>query len=297
MVRTANKNKIKESLSDRIFNVVNVTLLILLVIACFYPFWHVICASFSKPSLFMSHSGVLLKPVGFSLASYKKVFENSSIWRGYLNTLYYVVVGTALNIVMTVIGAYFLSRKNIPGQKAITIFIMFTMYFSGGMIPAFLNIQSLGLYNTRAALILPSAINTFNLIVMRTAMASVDDSLEESARLDGASHITILVKIILPLTRATVAVLVLYYGVAHWNSWFPAMIYIEDKSKEPLQLVLRQILIVNDMSEMGIGEDQELISETIKHATIVVSTVPILCLYPFLQKYFTKGMMIGAVKG
>lgn len=128
-------------------------------------------------------------------------------------------------------------------------------------------------------------------------MASVDDSLEESARLDGASHITILVKIILPLTRATVAVLVLYYGVAHWNSWFPAMIYLEDKSKEPLQLVLRQILIVNDMSEMGIGEDQELISETIKHATIVVSTVPILCLYPFLQKYFTKGMMIGAVKG
>jgi len=297
MVRTANKNRIKESLSDRIFNVVNITLLIILVILCFYPIWHVVCASFSKPSLFMSHSGVLLKPVGFSLAAYKKVFENSSIWRGYANTIYYVVVGTALNIAMTVLGAYFLSRKNIPGKKIIMILITFTMYFSGGMIPAFLNIQSLGLYNTRMALIIPSAINTFNLIVMRTAMMSVDDSMEESARLDGANHITILVRIMLPLTKATVAVLVLYYGVYHWNSWFPAMIYLEDKSKEPLQLVLRQILIVNDMSEMNIGEDQELISETIKHATILVSTVPILCLYPFLQKYFTKGMMIGALKG
>jgi len=297
MARTANKNRIKESLSDRIFNVVNITLLIILVILCFYPIWHVVCASFSKPSLFMSHSGVLLKPVGFSLAAYKKVFENSSIWRGYANTIYYVVVGTALNIAMTVLGAYFLSRKNIPGKKIIMILITFTMYFSGGMIPAFLNIQSLGLYNTRMALIIPSAINTFNLIVMRTAMMSVDDSMEESARLDGANHITILVRIMLPLTKATVAVLVLYYGVYHWNSWFPAMIYLEDKSKEPLQLVLRQILIVNDMSEMNIGEDQELISETIKHATILVSTVPILCLYPFLQKYFTKGMMIGALKG
>lgn len=290
-------NKIKESTGDKIFNVVNVTLLSLLVICCFYPFWYVICASFSKPSLFMSHTGGLLKPVGFSLASYEKVFENASIWRGYANTIFYVVVGTALNIFMTILGAYFLSRKNIPGQKVITILIMFTMYFSGGMIPGFLNIKSLGLYDTRAALILPGAISTFNLIVMRTAMASIDDSLEESARLDGASHITILTKIMVPLTKATVAVLVLYYGVGHWNSWFPAMIYLEDKNKEPLQLVLRQILIINDMSEMGVGEDQELISETIKYATIMVSTVPILCLYPFLQKYFTKGMMIGAVKG
>jgi len=291
------KNKIRESTSDRIFNVVNIVLLSLLVIACFYPFWHVICASFSKPSLFMSHSGILLKPVGFSLAAYRKVFENASIWNGYLNTIYYVVVGTALNIAMTVIGAYFLSRKNIPGKKIVMVFIMFTMYFSGGMIPAFLNIQSLGLYNTRGALIFPSAINTFNLIVMRTALMSIDDSMEESARLDGANHITILVRIMLPLTKATVAVLILYYGVSHWNSWFPAMIYLDDKSKEPLQLVLRQILIINDMSDMNIGEDQELISETIKHATILVSTVPILCLYPFLQKYFTKGMMIGALKG
>jgi putative aldouronate transport system permease protein len=245
----------------------------------------------------MSHSGILLKPVGFSLSAYKKVFENNSIWRGYTNTIYYVGVGTLINMTMTVLGAYFLSRKNVPGKKVVMVFIMFTMYFSGGMIPGFLNIQSLGLYNTRMAILLPGAINTFNLIIMRTAMLSIDDSMEESARLDGASHLTILAKIMLPLTRATVAVLVLYYGVAHWNSWFPAMIYLDDKSKEPLQLVLRQILIINDMSDMNIGEDAELISETIKHATILVSTVPILLLYPFLQKYFTKGMMVGALKG
>ena len=287
----------KQSTGEKIFNVFNILILSLLVLVCFYPFWYVICASFSKSSLFMSHTGILLKPVGFSLAAYRKVFENNSIWRGYMNTIYYVVAGTAINIVMTTIGAYFLSRKNVPGKNIIMVFIMFTMYFSGGMIPAFLNIQSLGLYNTRGAILFPGAISTFNLIIMRTAMMSVDDSMEESARLDGASHITILTKIMIPLTKATLAVLILYYGVGHWNSWFPAMIYLDDKSKEPLQLVLRQILIINDMSDMNIGEDQELISETIKHATILVSTVLILLLYPFLQKYFTKGMMVGALKG
>lgn len=245
----------------------------------------------------MSHTGMLFKPVGFSLAAYEKVFENSSIWRGYGNTIFYVIAGTGLNIMLTVLGAYFLSRKDVPGKKLIMIFIMFTMYFSGGMIPGFLNIQDLGLYNTRFALLLPGAISTFNLIIMRTAMMSIDASMEESARLDGASHFTILFRIMMPLTKATVAVLVLYYGVDHWNSWFPAMIYLEDKAKEPLQIVLRQILIINDMSDMAVGEDTELISETIKHATILVSTVPILALYPFLQKYFTKGMMVGALKG
>lgn len=290
-------NKIRQSTGERVFNVFNIILLSSMVVICLYPFWYVICASFSKASMFMSHSGALFRPVGFSMAAYKKVFENTSIWRGYLNTVYYVGFGTAINIVMTVLGAYFLSRKNIPGKSAVMVFIMFTMYFSGGMIPGFLNIQSLGLYNTRMALLLPGAISTFNLIIMRTAMMSIDDCMEESARLDGASHFTILWKIMLPLTRATLAVLVLYYGVAHWNSWFPAMIYLEDKAKEPLQLVLRQILIINDMSDMNVGQDTELVSETIKHATIIVSTVPILALYPFLQKYFTKGMMVGALKG
>lgn len=297
MAKVKNSNKIKRSRGEEIFNVFNVIFLTLLMIICIYPFWYVICASFSKASLFMAHTGGLLKPVGFSWAAYKNVFENASIWIGYGNTIFYVVVSTAINIVMTVLGAYFLSRRDVPGKTPIMFMIMFTMYFSGGMIPGFLNIQSLGLYDSRLAIILPGAISTFNLIIMRTAMASIDASMEESARLDGANHFTILFKIMLPLTKATVAVLVLYYGVAHWNSWFPAMIYLEDKMKEPLQLVLRQILIINDMSEMGVGEDAELLSETIKHATIIVSTAPILALYPFLQKYFVKGMMVGAVKG
>lgn len=297
MAKVKNSNKIKRSRGEEIFNVFNLIFLTLLMIICIYPFWYVICASFSKASLFMAHTGGLLKPVGFSWAAYKNVLENSSIWIGYGNTIFYVVVSTAINIIMTVLGAYFLSRRDVPGKTPIMLMIMFTMYFSGGMIPGFLNIQSLGLYDSRLAIILPGAISTFNLIIMRTAMASIDASMEESARLDGANHLTILFKIMLPLTKATVAVLVLYYGVAHWNSWFPAMIYLEDKMKEPLQLVLRQILIVNDMSEMGVGEDAELLSETIKHATIIVSTVPILALYPFLQKYFVKGMMVGAVKG
>ncbi|MBO5278369.1 MAG: carbohydrate ABC transporter permease [Lachnospiraceae bacterium] len=295
--RVKNPNKIKRSRGEEIFNVFNIIFLSLLMLACLYPFWYVICASFSKSSLMMGHSGALFKPLGFSLAAYKKVFENRSIWIGYGNTIFYVVAGTALNIFMTVLGAYFLSRKNVPGRTPIMLMIMFTMYFSGGMIPGFLNIQSLGLYDNRLVLIVTGAISTFNLIIMRTAMASIDACMEESARLDGANHFTILFKIMLPLTKATVAVLVLYYGVAHWNSWFNAMIYLEDKMKEPLQLVLRQILIINDLSDMGMGEDSEMVSETIKHATIIVSTVPILALYPFLQKYFVKGMMVGAVKG
>lgn len=295
--RVKNPNKIKRSRGEEIFNVFNIIILSLLMLACIYPFWYVICASFSKSSLMMGHSGALIKPLGFSLAAYKKVFENDSIWIGYANTIFYVVVGTVINIIMTVMAAYFLSRKNIPGRTPIMLMIMFTMYFSGGMIPGFLNIQSLGLYDSRLVMVVTGAISTFNLIIMRTAMASIDASMEESARLDGANHFTILFKIMLPLTKATVAVLVLYYGVAHWNSWFNAMIYLEDKMKEPLQLVLRQILIINDLSDMGVGEDTEMVSETIKHATIIVSTVPILALYPFLQKYFVKGMMVGAVKG
>ena len=175
--------------------------------------------------------------------------------------------------------------------------VVFTMYFQGGMIPSFLNIQSLGLYNTRWAILLPGAISTFNMVIMRTAMQSIDASLEESAQLDGASQFTILFKIMVPLTKATIAVLVLYYGVAHWNSWFNAMIYLKDSDKYPLQLYLRQVLIMNDVSATTDGNDSPMLSESIKYANIIVATVPILLLYPFLQKYFVKGMMVGAVKG
>ncbi len=290
--------KVKISRGERIFNVFNIIILSLFMIACIYPFWYVICASFSKNTLLMGYRGALLVPQGFSLAAYARVFGTAAIWKGYANTIFIVVVGTALNIFMTLLAAYFLSRKNLPGKTFITVMIMFTMYFSGGMIPGYLNIQQLGLYNSTWALILPCALNTFNLIIMRTAMSGIDASLEESAMLDGAGHMTILWKILVPLTKATIAVLVLYYGVAHWNSWFSAMIYLKDANKYPLQMILRKILILSDLTDAGIGnDDAEMVAETIKYATIIVSTVPILALYPFLQKYFTKGVMVGAVKG
>lgn len=291
--------KVKISTGERIFNVCNIIIMTLFMIACLYPFWYVICASFSKSTLLMSNQDALLLPLGFSTAAYEKVFSMSTVWTGYANTIFYVVVGTTINIVMTLLAAYFLSRRELPGKKLLTILIMITMYFSGGMIPHYLNIQDLGLYNSRLAIILPGAVSTFNLIIMRTAISSIDASLEESAMLDGAGHFTILFKILTPLCKATISVLILYYGVAHWNSWFQASIYLKNPgSKQPLQMVLRRILILSDMTDANIGsDDTEQLSETIKYATIIVATVPILCLYPFLQKNFTKGVMVGAVKG
>jgi len=201
---------------------------------------------------------------------------------------------------MTVLCAYGLSRKGLMFNRIVTIMVVFTMYFSGGMVPSFLVVRGLGLYNSRLALIIPGAISTFNMIIMRTAMAGVPDSLEESARLEGASHLQVLFKIMIPVTMPTIAVLILYYGVGHWNSWFSASIYLKDPSKYPLQLYLRQILIQSQMSDMNqasASEDQALLAETIKYATIIVATVPILILYPFLQKYFVKGVMVGSLKG
>lgn len=290
--------KVKHSRGENIFNVCNITIMTLFMLICLYPFWYVICASFSRASLLMGDSSALLLPLGWSTAAYERVFNTATIWRGYGNTIIYVGVGTFINIIMTLLAAYFLSRKELPGKTVLTIFIMFTMYFSGGMIPGFLNMQDLHLYDTRWALLLGGAVSTYNLIIMRTAMSSIDGALTESAMLDGAGHVTILFRILVPLCKATIAVLVLYYGVGHWNAWFNAMLYLEDKTKYPLQMVLRQILILADLSDAGVGfEDAEQLSETIKYATIIVATVPILALYPFLQKYFTKGVMVGAVKG
>ena len=292
-------NKIKIGLPERIFDIFNVIFMFLLCIIMLYPFLYVIFASFSEPAKLMAHSGMLLSPQGLSLDAYDSVLNNQRVWTGYKNTIFYVLVGTTFNIVMTVLCAYGLSRKGLMFTRIITIMIVFTMYFSGGMIPTYLVVRGLGLYNSRLALIIPGAINTFNMIIMRTAMAAVPDSLEESARLEGASHLQVLFKIMIPVIMPTIAVLILYYGVGHWNSWFNASIYLSDASKQPLQLFLRQILITANLGDMAgsSSEDQALLAETIKYATIVVATVPILVLYPFLQKYFVKGVMVGSLKG
>lgn len=291
---------IKKTPQRKIFEICNAIVLILLMIVTFYPLLYVVFASFSDPTSFLGYNGLLLKPLGFSTAAYAKAFEHPLIISSYLNTIFIVVVGVVINILLTSIAAYFLSRRNILWQRPIAFLIIFTMYFSGGLIPLYFTIQDLHLYNSIWSLILPVAINTFNLMIMRTGFASIPHSLEESATIDGAGHFIILFRIVLPLAMPTVAVMILYYGVYHWNSWFNASIFLKDQAKYPLQLVLRSILIVNDTSAMTSGVDagnQLAVSETLKYAVIVVATLPILCVYPFLQKYFVKGVMIGAVKG
>ena len=244
----------------------------------------------------MGNSAPLWKPLGFSLAAYKKVFSNSSIYIGYANTIFYVVVGTTVNIIMTCIAAYVLSRKQFMLRRFFTLMFIFTMYFNGGLIPNYLLIKGLHLIDNRLALILPGAISTFNLMIMITGFEGIPKSLEESARIDGAGDWTILFRIIMPLAKPTIMVILLYYAVGHWNAWFNAMIYIRDASKRPLQLFLRDILTRNQMGAMTGQTDIEDVGQTIKYATILVSTAPILCIYPFIQKYFVQGVMIGAVK-
>lgn len=217
-----------------------------------------------------------------------------------MNTIFIVVVGTAINVILTSLGAYFLSTKGPMFKKAISILIVVTMYFSGGIIPMYFNVMGMGLGNSLFAVILPMAINTFNLIVMRSAFESISPVLKEAAYLDGAGDWYVLFKVVMPLSKATIAVMILYYGVDHWNEWFNASLYLDDRNLYPLQLILREILVQNDTSSMSQGvmmEDQFAISETIKYAVTVVATIPILCVYPFLQKYFEKGVMLGAVKG
>jgi len=271
----------------------------MLTLCILIPILNIVFASISDPIEVMKHQGLFLRPIKITGQAYQAVAKNPNIITGYMNTIFIVVVGTSLNLVLTLIGAYVLSRKDVFFNKFLTLMIVFTMYFQGGTIPFYLTVQTMGLTNSRWALIFPVAMNTFNLVVMRTAMAAVPDSLPESAMMDGAGHARILFQIMAPLTKATVAVITLYYAVYHWNSWFNAMIFLHKKYQYPLQLILREILIQDDTSVMSAGGADALAmaSDTIKYATIVVATLPILAVYPFLQKYFVKGVMVGAVKG
>lgn len=291
----------KKTKGEKIFDICNAIFLILLMIISFYPILHVLSASFSDPNDLMVHTGPMFHPLGFTLKGYELVFKNPNIWIGYKNTLIYLVSGTALNLLMTSMGAYVLSRKGADLVKPLMFLIIFTMYFGGGLIPFYLMMRNLGLINNIWAMILPGAISTYNLIVMRTSFMAIPDSLIESAKLDGANDFVILFKIILPLSKAVLAVMALFYGVAYWNTWFNAMIFLKDRAKFPLQLILREILITNDKSSMSQGmlspTQQDLYKPLIQYCTIIVGTVPIFFVYPFLQKYFTKGVMIGSLKG
>ncbi|MFD0869444.1 Inner membrane ABC transporter permease protein ycjP [Chlamydia abortus] len=289
---------VKKSWGEKLFDGFNLLFLLLCSILFLYPMWYVLVSSFSDAYAIASGQ-VKLLPVGFNLNAYKLVFSDQNIWSSYGNTIFYVVVGTIINLIMTTLGAYPLSRRNLHGRNFVMAFIVFTMFFSGGLIPAYLNIRELGLFDTRWALILPGAVNAFNLIVMRTFFQSIPDSLIESAKIDGAHDFKVLWKIVLPLSMPVLAVMTLFYAVGHWNSWFSAMIYLQDRSLFPLQLILREILIQSSAQNMLTNATQDevhRISESIKYATIIVATVPILMIYPFLQRYFVKGVMIGALK-
>ncbi len=291
---------IKRTLGDKLFDSANAIFLFLIAVLCLYPMLYVIFAAFSDPVQFATHSGVLLYPKGFSLEAFKIVFNNPNIITGYGNTIFYVVVGTFLNVLATILGAYVLSRKTFLLQKPMMKAIIFTMYFQGGLIPLFLLVNNLGLYNSRLALILPVLITTYNLIVMRSSFSAIPVELEESAKIDGANDFVILFRIILPVSKATTAVIALFYAVDHWNSWFNSMIFLRDRDKFPIQLLLREILIANSSGGNtfeGMEDDKALVYVLIKYATIVIATVPILFIYPFCQRYFMQGVMVGSVKG
>jgi len=289
----------KDTVSRKIFVVINAVLLALVAILSLYPIIYCFLISISESDKVMGNVGFVWKPLGFSLAAYKTVLTNPNIGTGYLNTIFIVVVGTAVNMLLTSMAAYFLTRKMVL-NKILMPMIVFTMYFNGGLVPSFLLVNNLGLYDKIFAVIIPTAISAYNLIVLKAGFATIPESLIESAELDGAGPWRTLFQIVIPLAKASLAVITLYYAVAHWNDWFNAQIYLQTPKKFPLQLVLRQILLENSGNEVADDLNStrgERIAETVQYAIIMVATIPILCVYPFIQKYFEKGIMLGAVKG
>lgn len=291
------------SIGSQVFDVCNVCFMIFLVIITAYPFLHVLFASFSDPLKLASHRGLMFGPAGFSTKGYEYVLNYNAIWNGYLVTIFLAIVGTACTLGASLLFAFVLSKEDSMLHGFFTFAAIFTMYFNGGMIPSYLIVSKLGLINSLWSLVLPGLIQTYNVIILRTALTGVPKEMNESAELDGAGQMKILVKILLPLIGPTIAAIGLFIVVGYWNNWTNALLYIQDTKKLPLQMILRQIVVNNDGSAMAGGGSSNRSGEDmhtrmlLKYATIIVSVVPIICVYPFLQKYFTKGVMIGAVKG
>jgi putative aldouronate transport system permease protein len=291
-----------KSKSDLVFDVFVYVILTVVLLIVVYPLYFVVIASISDP-LSVLAGDVILTPKNLNLESYRMVFRDSSVMTGYRNTIFYTVVGTTVNMILSTAAAYALSCRNLKGKGVILGMMVFTMFFNGGLIPTFITINNLGLLDTIWVMILPTAISTYNVMIMRTFfLNSIPYELQEAAIVDGASHFNILFNVILPLSKPILAVMVLYYAVRHWNSYFSAMIYLSDHNKYPLQLVLRRILIQSQASEESLIDAQGtfnrmLQGETMKYALIIVVSAPVLCMYPFLQKYFVQGIMVGSVKG
>ncbi|MFQ9695815.1 MAG: carbohydrate ABC transporter permease [Zhenhengia sp.] len=301
-MKKTKKSKINETRQDKIFNVINMIILWIVLILVAYPLIYVLSASFSNPQA-VSSGKVWLWPVDFTLRGYEVVFQHPDIVRGFLNAINITVLGTVVQVIITIMAAYPLSRKTLYGKGVITLFFTFTMFFGGGLIPTFILINNLGLYNTYWALILPGAVGVYNVIVARTFFqTTIPEDLFEAGQLDGCSDFRFLISVVLPLSKPIIAVLVMFYAVGHWNSYFGPMIYLADKQLYPLQIVLRNILVQNQfdsqmMMDVASMEQQKGLAELIKYSVIVVSSLPMLILYPFIQKHFVKGVMIGAIKG
>lgn len=291
----------KSSFSRKIFVVINTIIMLVLCIVCIVPMWHVTMASISEPALVDSAKGFILRPLGKpSLKAYSLIMTYKGIWTGYKNTLFYVVAQCLLTSMLSVFAGYILSRKRFRYRNALMGMIAFTMLFNGGMIPTYMVVKNLHLLDSYLSLLVPGAMQVFYIIIMRTAIAGIPDSLEESARMDGAGELTIMWKVIMPLCRATFAVIILFIAVAKWNEWFPALLYLPTaKDKYPLQMFMRDILIQStDITNAADAMNNTALYKTLaKYASIVVSTLPILCIYPFVQKYFVSGIMVGSIKG
>ena len=292
----------KQSVGDRIFDYSNALFMVFIALICLAPLTHVLFASLSNPRALAAQRGMFLYPKGFTLKGYELVFNNRNILLGYINTLIYVVAGTLINLTLNCMGGYVLSRKNVLWNKALMFLLTFTMFFSGGLIPFYILVKNLGMVNSRWAVILPGAAGVWYIIIIRTYFQGIPSSLEESAKIDGANALTILVRIMLPLAKPLLAVITLFCAVGHWNGWFNAMIFLRNRSLFPLQLFLREILVINDTSSMITKgyidySEMDIYKPLVKYATTIVATLPILFVYPFLQKHFVKGVLIGSLKG
>lgn len=293
--------KLRRSFSQIIFDVVNTAIMILLCIICIIPLWHVVMASISEPAQVDMATGFILRPLGnVSTKAYSLIMQYRGIWTGYRNTIFYAVAQCIITSFLSVIAGYVLSRKRFRYRGVLMGMITFTMLFNGGMIPTYMVVKNLGMLDSYSALLIPSALQVFFIIIMRTAIEGIPDSLEESARIDGAGEMTVMLKVILPLCKATFAVIILFVAVGKWNEWFSALLYLPTaKDKYPLQMFLREILIQSTtVSNAADAMESAALYKTLaKYASIVVTTLPILCIYPFVQKYFVNGVMVGSVKG
>ncbi|MBD2868590.1 carbohydrate ABC transporter permease [Paenibacillus arenilitoris] len=285
-----------ESRGEKIFYAVNYVVLSICALAALYPFLYVLFASISSPEAVVTGEVVFL-PQDLTWDAYAAVFKEQAIWTGYANTVYYTVIGTLASMAFTICGAYALSKRRLLGRKLFNMLIAFTLIFQAGMIPTYLNFRSMDMLDTRLAIVLGFAITTFNVIILRTFFQEIPEEMEEAARMDGAGEASVLWRIVLPLSRAALATIALFYAVARWNGYLWAMILLKDPDKIPLQVLLNRLVVQMKPTDTMLADSAFTVGETIVYATIIVAVVPIVAVYPFIQKYFVKGVMIGSLKG